>query len=53
MQDLSKLGPLLSKSPGSLRPVDEKAIHLRLPPNYFEGQTLLNVLRNLLANPPA
>ena len=52
MQDLSKLGPLLSKSPGSLRPVDQKAIHLRLPPNYFEGQTLLNVLRNLLANPP-
>ena len=53
MQDLSRLGPLLSKAPGSLRPVDQKAIHLRLPPNYFEGQTLLNVLRNLLANPPA
>ena len=51
LQDLSKLGPLLQKAPGVVRPVDEKSIYLRLPPAYFEGDTLMNVLRNMLAAP--
>ncbi len=52
LHDLAALGPLLSKAPGSIRPVDQNAIHLRLPPAYFQGETLLNVLRNLF-NPAA
>ncbi len=52
LEDLSKLGPLLSKAPGSVRPVDHKSIHLRLPPAYFDGDTLLTLLRNLLVPKP-
>ena len=48
LEDLAMLGPLLNKSPGSVRALDEKTIHLRLPPNFFQGPTLLNVLRQLL-----
>jgi transcription-repair coupling factor (superfamily II helicase) len=49
LSDLSRLGPLLAKAPGSVRPVDEKSIHLRLTPAYFQGDTLLDVLRNLFS----
>ena len=49
LTDLTRLGPLLAKAPGSVRPVDEKSIHLRLEPAYFQGDTLLNVLSNLFA----
>ncbi|HMD54475.1 MAG TPA: transcription-repair coupling factor, partial [Phycisphaerae bacterium] len=49
LSDLTRLGPLLAKAPGSVRPVDEKSIHLRLVPAYFQGDTLLNVLSNLLS----
>ncbi len=55
IEDLRKLGPLLGRGvggAGSVRVVDEKTVHLRLPANYLEGDTLLNVLRNLL-NPNA
>ncbi|HVX83238.1 MAG TPA: transcription-repair coupling factor [Phycisphaerae bacterium] len=53
--DLSKLGPLLGKGvggAGSVRVIDEKTVHLRLPANYLEPETLVNVLRHLL-NPNA
>ncbi len=52
LEDMAMLGPLLSKSPGSVRAVDEKTIHLRLPPNFFQGPTLLTVLRQLLLRQP-
>jgi hypothetical protein len=55
IEDLSKLGPLLGKGvggAGSVRVIDEKTVHLRLPTTYLEGDTLVNVLRHLL-NPNA
>ncbi len=55
IEDLTKLGPLMGKGvggAGSVRIVDEKTIHLRLPATYLEPETLINVLRNLL-NPNA
>jgi len=45
--DLKEAGPLLAKAPGAVRPIDEKNINLRLPPAYFQGDTLLLVLRRL------
>ncbi len=45
--DLREAGPLLAKAPGAVRPIDEKNINLRLPPAYFQGDTLLVVLRRL------
>lgn len=52
--DLSRAGPLLAKAPGAVRPIDEKNINLRLPPAYFQGDTLLIVLRRLFGlDPPA
>ncbi len=51
LEDLTMLGPLLSNSPGSVRAVDEKTIHLRLPPNFFQGPALMHVLRDLLSRP--
>ena len=45
--DLREAGPLLAKAPGAVRPIDEKNINLRLPPAYFQGDTLLLVLRRL------
>jgi transcription-repair coupling factor (superfamily II helicase) len=54
LEDFSKLGPLMGRGPGSVRVVDQKTVHLRLPKNYMEPETLLNVLRNLLdPNKPA
>jgi transcription-repair coupling factor (superfamily II helicase) len=54
LEDFSKLGPLMGRGPGSVRVVDAKTVHLRLPKNYMEPETLLNVLRNLLnPNKPA
>ncbi len=54
IEDFSKLGPLLGRGPGSVRIPDEKTVHLRLPKAYFEPETLLNVLRNMLnPNKPA
>ncbi len=56
IEDLSKLGPLMGKGvgggAGSVRIADEKTVHLRLPANYLEADTLIAVLRNLL-NPNA
>ena len=55
IDDLTKLGPLMGKGvggAGSVRIADEKTIHLRLPTNYLEPETLINVLRNML-NPNA
>ena len=56
IEDLSKLGPLMGKGvgggAGSVRVADEKTIHLRLPANYLEPETLINVLRVML-NPNA
>jgi transcription-repair coupling factor (superfamily II helicase) len=55
IEDLSKLGPRLGRGvggAGSVRVIDEKTVHLRLPATYLEGDTLVNVLRNLL-NPNA
>lgn len=49
LDDFSRLGPLMGKGPGSVRVVDAKTVHLRLPKNYLEGDTLVNVLRNMLA----
>jgi len=51
IEDLSKLGPLMGKGvggAGSVRIVDEKTIHLRLPVSYLEPETLVNVLRHML-----
>ncbi len=48
LEDFSKLGPLMGRGPGSVRVVDQKTVHLRLPKNYMEPESLLNVLRNLL-----
>jgi transcription-repair coupling factor (superfamily II helicase) len=45
--DLREAGPLLAKAPGTVRPIDEKNVNLRLPPAYFQGDTLLLVLRRL------
>ncbi|MEI8194718.1 MAG: transcription-repair coupling factor, partial [Phycisphaerae bacterium] len=58
IEDLAKLGPLLGKGvpggAGSVRVVDPKTVHLRLPKPYFEGETLLNILRHVLnPNRPA
>ena len=58
IEDLAKLGPLLGKGvpggAGSVRVVDAKTVHLRLPTPYFEGETLLNILRHVLnPNRPA
>ena len=60
IDDFSKLGPLMGKGvgggAGSVRVVDEKTVHLRLPASYLEAETLVNVLRHLLnpnaASPP-
>ena len=56
IEDFSKLGPLMGKGvgggAGSVRVIDEKTVHLRLPASYLEPETLINVLRNLL-NPNA
>jgi transcription-repair coupling factor (superfamily II helicase) len=49
LSDLAKLGPLMgTKGPGSVRVADARTVHLRLPPQYLEPQTLLVVLRNML-----
>ncbi len=40
---------LFADAPGTVRMPDPKTIHLRLPPNYLEPQTLLAVLRHMLA----
>src|SRR5262249_22190794 len=53
--DMAKLGPLMGKGvsgAGSVRIVDEKTVHLRLPATYLEPETLVNVLRHLF-NPDA
>ena len=51
LEDFTKLGPLMGKGvggAGSVRVVDEKTVHLRLPKPYLEAETLLNVLRRML-----
>jgi hypothetical protein len=56
IEDFAKLGPLMGKGvgggAGSVRVVDEKTVHLRLPASYLEPETWINVLRHLL-NPNA
>ena len=52
VQDMSLVEPLFDKAPGTVRPVDEQSIYLRLKPSYFTESTLLAVLRKLLKKPP-
>jgi transcription-repair coupling factor (superfamily II helicase) len=40
--------PLFKNAPGTARMPDHKTVHLRLPPNYLETNTLLPVLRRML-----
>ena len=40
---------LFAKAKGTLRTVGQKTVYLRLPQNYFEQKTLMNVLRKILS----
>lgn len=46
--EVKKLEPLFAGATGRLSVPDGRTLHWRLPDNYFHGQTLLRVLRNLL-----
>jgi len=50
--DMSLVEPLFAQAPGTVRPVDQQTVYLRLKPNYFNEATLLAVLRNLLKGQP-
>ncbi len=41
---------LFAKVSGKVRVADPKTIYLRLPDSYFEGRTLINVLRKVLGS---
>ncbi len=45
--ELRKVEPLFIDAPGTVRMPDDKTIHLRLPENYLEPDTLLPVLRRM------
>ncbi|MFO0972689.1 MAG: transcription-repair coupling factor [Phycisphaerae bacterium] len=45
IDDLKRVEPLFAQATGSVRLVDARTIHWRLPDNYFHGDTLLRVLR--------
>jgi len=40
---------LFAKAKGTVRITDPKTVYLRLPQNYFEPKTLINVLRKILS----
>jgi transcription-repair coupling factor (superfamily II helicase) len=46
--ELKKIEPLFAGRTGSVRVPDSRTLHWRLPENYFRGDTLLILLRNLL-----
>lgn len=52
VDELKRAEPIFSGPVGSPRMPDPQTIHWRLPPAYLELQTLLNVLRKRLADPP-
>jgi transcription-repair coupling factor (superfamily II helicase) len=43
---------LFTKTKGAVRVTDPKTVYLRLPQNYFEPKTLMNVLRKIFNCPP-
>jgi hypothetical protein len=47
--DAAKAQTALTGAPGTLRVIDEKTIYLRMPATYLQPETMLMVLRNLLA----
>jgi transcription-repair coupling factor (superfamily II helicase) len=49
VSDASKAQTALTGAPGTLRVIDEKTIYLRMPATYLVPETMLMVLRNLLA----
>jgi transcription-repair coupling factor (superfamily II helicase) len=49
LKHLPAADALFTDAPGTVRMPDPKTVHLRLPPNYLEPQTLLTVLRHMLA----
>ncbi len=51
VEELSLVEPMLARSPGSPRMADPHTIHLRLTEPYFEPNTLLAVLRQMLTPP--
>jgi transcription-repair coupling factor (superfamily II helicase) len=48
IDSVAAVDSLFADAPGSVRIPDERTIHLRLAPAYFEQPTLLAVLRQLL-----
>ena len=48
IDSLAAVDSLFADAPGSVRIPDERTIHLRLAPAYFEQPTLLTVLRKML-----
>jgi transcription-repair coupling factor (superfamily II helicase) len=49
VSDAAKAQTALTGAPGTLRVIDEKTIYLRMPATYMQPETMLMVLRNLLA----
>ncbi|HEY8666394.1 MAG TPA: transcription-repair coupling factor [Tepidisphaeraceae bacterium] len=49
VRDAAKAQAGLTGAPGTLRVIDERTVYLRMPATYLESDTLLMVLRNLLA----
>jgi len=45
--EVKKIEPLFAGAGGSVRTPDGRTLHWRVPDNYFHGETLLRVLRNL------
>ena len=43
------MGALFASVKGTVRIADPKTVYLRLPPSYFEPQTLVTVLAKILA----
>ena len=48
VRDMPLAEPVFADAPGSVRPVDQQTVYLRLKPNYFTESTLLAVLRKIL-----
>jgi transcription-repair coupling factor (superfamily II helicase) len=49
VSDATKAQTALTGAPGTLRVIDEKTIYLRMPATYMHPETMLLVLKNLLA----
>ena len=47
--DAAKAQSALIGAPGTLRVIDEKTVYLRMPATYLQSETMLLVLKNLLA----